>query len=112
MQAELLLEALKDLKNQQGKDGGICANVEGYLHDKYRDDAFHAAEVIAEMAQKWPKWSGSLTYPVPCPENLVTSAHHTSYWAFGFLPKWEGAYGALRLELLDFLIEELENELR
>ena len=112
MQVELLLEALKHVKNQPQKDGGICANVEGYLYDKYQDDSFNVAETIGKLSQKWPKWSGSLTYPVPIPENLVTSTVRTSYWAFCFLPKWEGEYGALRLELLDFLIEELENELR
>ena len=112
MQAELLLEALKHLKGDSQKCGGICANVEDYIYSEYKEDPSDVAKTIGEMAQKWPKWSGSLNYPVPVPEKLVKSNVHTSYWAFGFLPKWQGEYGQLRMELLDFLIEELENELR
>jgi hypothetical protein len=57
---------------------------------------------IADLMTEWPKWSGERTFPVPHPEGKCPRR------AYYNLPIWEGPYGALRRELLDYLIERLK----
>lgn len=63
---------------------------------------------------KWPKFSGSTVFPVPCPElsskgiakarDRYITVKHTG-------DMWTGEYGELRKELLDFLIIEITKDL-
>lgn len=92
---EELLQALISMREERPiPDRGICQNVEeltGRTHLTTLDKLF----------MKWPKFSGSISFPVP---------HNNGHaWAFYTLPMWEGEYGASRLELLEFCIQELEN---
>jgi len=94
--------ALVDLKNNPPRSClGICfhvdvrmgrANVRG--HDSLINDAFSA----------WPKYSGLKAWPVPCPQG---NDPEQAYSLAGKSVMWnpEHPYGALRLELLDFMIE-------
>jgi hypothetical protein len=66
---------------------GICWNVD-YLTDM----AYDAYDVISEVSPSWPKHSGRKGFPI-----------EESYDA----NIWIGTQGALRYELLDFLIDEL-----
>ena len=64
--------------------------------------------LIMDLAEEWPEFSGSATYPVPHPTMRPGAA-------FDFVPRedmWspESAYGAARLRLLDWLIARLEAE--
>lgn len=103
-----LLEALKHLKSQERKLYGICVYVEEYLDEHFPDFPFDDLETIGGLAKNWPKWSGDGTYPVPAP-TCHQEKPDSHCWAYCHLPKWQGEYGQLRMELLDFLIEELEN---
>lgn len=81
---------------------GICFHLDfqmrrtGYEgnHDRLLNAAFQA----------WPKFSGQKSWPVPCPNG---GAPEVAYSSAGKHVMWNAQepYGALRLELLDFLIE-------
>ena len=77
---------------------GICGNLVGGL----------ANLVFTRLITKWPKYSGSLFYPIPSTnEELDVKSMYSS------LPsKWEGGQLELRIEALEFVIDELEKELQ
>lgn len=99
---------------------GICANLECYLQDIFEEKGLDLdADVLARQlmlytARKWPKHSGCNTYPIPHPdwgraestEFEYTDAAHTAYTCLKD-DAWDRTkpYGALRYELLNFLIE-------
>jgi hypothetical protein len=80
-------------------------------------------ELVQDIFKTWPKFTGDLTYPVPCPGGhtvvdgvvvdgevvLGAKAAKAAYDAARDM--YSGEYGALRIELLDHLIEFLEREL-
>ena len=62
-------------------------------------------EWLLEKFQKWPKFSGRRCYPVPSPDwRAYMTANHTEMWSPSH------PYGALRRELLEFFIQEMEKE--
>ncbi|ASD52153.1 hypothetical protein KNT64_gp201 [Pseudomonas phage PspYZU05] len=68
--------------------------------------------VMNELFTKWPKHSGNILFPVPPPHNnTIEESEHPmgAYEAFSTCHLWEGEYGELRKELLDFCIGYLEN---
>lgn len=86
------LAHLKKLK----KDGphhvsnGICSNVPCN------------PDPLMMLFQKWPEFSGYISFPVPHPE----MDSHDAYMNKPNL--WIGEYGEARMRLLDFCIGELE----
>lgn len=84
-----VLGALIRVKNGEIDDYGlgICWNA-----DWLTDMAYDAYEVVSEVSSDWPKHSGKEGYPIEesYDDNL-----------------WIGTQGALRYELLDFLIDKL-----
>ena len=109
-QHRLLLSILKGIQARKEPvypHTGICYNA--YLavgregdYDPLPAEVFDKA--LEAQIRKWPKYSGNSTYPVPCPKGgdpqLAWSSHYPNLW--------QGEYGDLRRELLDFLINELE----
>ena len=82
---------------------GICSNVnraldmlELYVVSPYKE--------LGKLFKTWPKYSGDIDYPVPSPYKDLSAA--TQYGMA--MDMWEGAYGELRIELLDHCIYELE----
>lgn len=95
---------------------GICSNIADLL---YRREFSDADEVVIcrdlhTLASEWPKGSGCRVYVVPHPQDLSRTgrAQHAAMSAYlsgsaGDLWSREpGSYGALRWELLDWLIEQ------
>jgi hypothetical protein len=77
---------------------GICANVDWNCISGYNSD-----DVLVCLFPLWDKFSGNINYPVPS-----TDIGYSSECLYNYKDNlWEGEYGALRYELLDFLIEEL-----
>lgn len=123
-----LVSALKKLAQGQLLDAteGICDNLEDTLLIQVECNpdtrAFYNELPVylwmRDVATRWPKWSRDGTYPVPNPDaDADAIAEHDrlasprdAYWRIA--DKWEGVYGELRFELVNFLIEELENEIR
>ena len=85
----------------QAKRNGICYNT---FYDSLSNRAIDiagAAWDLGDLCHKWPKAANSDGYPVPCP-GYTDSAE--GYCATK--DKWTGEYGLLRMELLDWLIQE------
>ena len=93
-----LLKSLLKIKACPDKDRGICNSV---------PHSFEISRLLFSLFKAWPKFSGTLNFPVPHPTEPFSAAG--AYYAAE--NKWEGEYGALRMELLDFCINELEKEL-
>ena len=99
---------------------GICSNLEYLLDGIFEekdipDDALAAvSELMTSVACDWPKHSGSNMFPIPnpdwdpaeCEPHDYRDAANTAY-ACRRAQAWDRTkpYGALRYELLDFLIE-------
>ena len=85
----------------QCKRNGICYNT---VYDSFSNrtiDIAGASWDLEYLCRKWPKAANSDGYPVPCP-GYTDSAE--GYCATK--DKWAGEYGLLRIELLDWLIQE------
>lgn len=66
---------------------------------------------LFEQFELWPKFSGDIHYPIPCPEDCDSAYPDTLYEVArieGFMWDSSHSYGALRWELLDFLIAQAE----
>jgi len=122
MDKQKVLAALKSLRdNRPCRYSGICSNLEEALYiaaEKAGEDpgSFRLVEDwLSEQFVQWPKFSGCTSYPVPSPNDPYESAAH-AYDSASWEEMWSGPYGAgpygqLRLELLEFLINQLENEM-
>ena len=93
-----LLKSLLKVKACPYQDRGICGSLPMY---------FDRGRLLFSLFKAWPKFSGTLNFPVPHPTEPFSAAS-AYYFA---RDKWEGEYGDLRRELLDHCINELEKEL-
>ena len=87
---------------------GICSELKEYIDGSIRSYAIDDitgldyCDSLNAAFEAWPKFSGDLIYPIPCPEGGQPMR------AFmGSKRMWdaEDAYGALRLELLGFMVQ-------
>jgi len=101
MNKQEVLKALVSLKEEiPNTCFGICWNTCHLLG--YRIDNWIDQKVV-----KWSKFSGNKIWPVPHPKKgcpIVAFMRSEN--------AWDGDYGQLRYELLDFLIEELTKEIK
>jgi len=113
MKNPLMLAGLKLMKEIGPIDDfcGICHNLpmmtddlndESYEHDGW----YYSEDLLHELFETWPKFSGDIEYPVP--SDLEDESPRNAYDMRANL--WVGAYGDLRKELLDHCINELEGE--
>lgn len=90
----------------------ICAALDQLELDAYGRTASSntegtVAHQLKTLFERWPKYSGTETYPVPSPDS-TRSADSMFYYALDMDGMWTGPYGNLRKELLDFLIQETQ----
>lgn len=92
-----LLAQLKKLRDPANRrlDAGICV----YLNDA------DSAE-FKGLAMRWPKHSGNKGFPVPS----TTKGRSPLFDYANTEDLWAGESGKLRLELLEWCIEQLEKE--
>jgi len=102
---EQILEALKKIQagTRPGPTFGICANVCEII-DPESENGIEAAvyRFIEEMSPRWPHYSGNEAYPVEGSSEVFWSVEAKRN-------RWnpEDDNGALRLDLLEWLIQEL-----
>lgn len=118
-----LLVEVRDANKERAPAGmGICAWLTMLLRAHIDRTAYlisrrHFDHDLRGLVRKWPEHSGSTTYPVPCPQELVvvSFSHISPEWvarrAFNNISPeyfWDKGhpYGAARCRLLEFLIEE------
>ena len=87
---------------------GIQLEYNGICYNTFYDSAGNrtikpadASRDLEYLCRRWPKATNYDDYPVPCPgyTNPAEGYHATE-------DKWAGEYGLLRMELLDWLIQE------
>lgn len=113
---QLMLDAALDIKAGNFDKGvGICGNIDrkvtNAMHVKFPEYVIADDEIIMNSWRilrrtfyTWPKFSGDIDFPINDPHEI-----ETAYNVYARLPKWTGAYGALRFELLDHVIDFLKN---
>lgn len=87
---------------------GICGNLDSYqinCQERVRDYTGYSSVQIQNFYKLWPEYSGCDTFPVPSVDEDYTEEemymeHRGSMWI--------KEYGAARLRLLDYLIEQME----
>ena len=112
---QLMLDAALDIKAGNFDKGyGICGNIDHKVINAMRvkfpgyviaDDEINmnSWRILRRICRTWPKFSGDALFPIADPYEMETADN-----VFARLPKWTGAYGALRFELLDHIILFLE----
>ena len=117
---QLMLDAALDIKaGNFAKGYGICTNLQDkvdyamsvkfpeYTIDDDDDDlTMNSWRILRRAFRTWPKFSGDIDFPIDDPYEIEQAQD-----AYARLPKWTGAYGALRFELLDHIIDCLRKEI-
>ena len=99
LRAKTLLNALKRIRDKgpYNRVAGICCNLKNFDFEmEFRD-----------VCVAWPKHSGNLCFPIPSPTGRDPG---DMYLFSGEDVMWnkEHPYGALRYEMLNWAIEQLE----
>jgi hypothetical protein len=111
-----IVKVLQDIieGNMEEPIYGLCTNVWCGLDIAFESsppmresaaDAWHELQEV--MYPKWPKYSGYEGFPVPATEGYQDAG--TQYTLTEF--KYSGEYGELRLELAQFIVNELKLEI-
>lgn len=97
-----------DTKRQQG----ICGNLEDL--GRYKDTFGHSLfdkdqqvidKILRGIFKRWPKFSGHGGYPIPGAATAFSECcDHNTFWV--------GEQGELRIELCNFIIDELNKEIQ
>lgn len=101
---EILLEIKRD--GPHNRNVGICDAVLVIAHRELG----WSQDVMEELYRtiiRWPRGTGRSTFPVPCPNGGSPSRVYLIDYENDEMWDANHPYGALRLELLDWLIEEL-----
>lgn len=103
-----LLAALRKIHEDPYPSIGICNQVDWFTEDCGLENRFRIQELLYELFESWPKYSGQRYYPIPHPDpqHLPQEAYisNSQY-------HWDRTtpYGVLRWELLEFCIAQLES---
>lgn len=102
----ILLEALRKIHEDPYPDIGICYQVDEYVRFKSGGIAGAVQELMYKLFAKWPKYSGLRDFPIP-----DVTYHPSDAYQVKSKQYWDRSteYGALRWELLEFCIVQLEN---
>ncbi len=102
----VLLAALRKIHASPYLDTGICQQVRAQLVGQTHETKLFVSELLFKLFKRWPKYSGIRYFPIPDICRFPEDAYHNNE-AF-----WDRntSYGALRWELLEFCIAQLENE--
>ena len=106
---QLLLDAALDIKaGNFNKKYGICKNLGDKVINVIDDEqiTINPWEILTQAFYTWPQFSGDVQFPIDDPYE-IEEAHNV----YARLPKWTSAYGALRFELLDHVIDCLKKEI-
>lgn len=86
------------------REFGICSSLDRRNGREY----LKVVNLMDDIIETWPKYSGSYIYPIPCDGTDYTDPGD----CFNAVEDlWEGVQGELRRELLRFLIEQCERSI-
>jgi hypothetical protein len=105
---------------------GICLLMtdmmnEGNVPDELKNLVLERVSGNDNIWQNYPLYTGSYSYPLPCPESIevpIPALDHyyemgltrdiaRAQWAYHNLPRWTGDYGSIRWDALDWVIDYL-----
>ena len=94
-------------------NSGICYNV-CLIHFDTRSDYAAVRTAMNYLFRKWPKFSGNIGYPIPVPKDNSAFSAENVYYDSAYRYMWDkyNSYGALRYELVHFMIETGEQLLK
>ncbi|ASD52143.1 hypothetical protein KNT64_gp191 [Pseudomonas phage PspYZU05] len=122
----LIYNALKSITKENfsdnNNDEGICRYVENYITVRGFGCELSCLSRLNQLFEGWDKHSGNHVYPIPDPEVMPTNGSNidTSYAAFNAYNDrkrdksqtfFDGEYGALRFELIEYTKRKLEKQL-
>lgn len=106
---KMLIAALESIDTSKGTDG-ICRQVRAYVAPSGRYDS-NASDAVAAMdmlMRMWPKATKDSLYPIPNPNKILKgSPYRTFCYHCDRGTLWTGKYGALRKELVTWMLEQL-----
>lgn len=83
---------------------GICYNIALVSRSGAIDHSSQEIRQFKELYTKWPEYTGNRDYPVP---SYGSWLHPMSAFNYSY-DMYEGEYGAARMRLLNWCIEELQ----
>ena len=84
-------------------DGSVRVKDAGLCHTLYTNLGVEADFEVYKIYPEWPKFSGDRNFPVPCPDGGDPEFRFRDSQFLGDL--YDGEYGALRLELAQFIAD-------
>lgn len=84
------------LKSHYNPYRGICAQL----------DHAGCGMLMTKLMKQWPGSTGHYLFPIPDPSDCCKCPDKAARIFSSTDRMWEGAYGALRMELLDYMIEQ------
>ena len=120
-----LFDALTDLKVAVTKHGyspdyGICGEIDTYWEQAFGEFTFDKvldcleggapSDVLADLMELWPEGTGCRAYPIPAMRGYTyTGAARDAFHEQD--GRWVGEQLELRLELIDYLLNDLSDRL-
>lgn len=120
-----LFDALTDLKVAVTKHGyapeyGICGEIDTHWEQAFGEgsavrplqclEGDSPSEFLSKRMAEWPAGTGSSDFPVPA-ERGCKCTNNALVAFITFEGRWVGAQLELRLELIDYLLNELSDRL-
>lgn len=104
-----LLKVLKHIRANPPVDSvsGICEAINAHVN-KYTRNGMDLSNEFRGVYIQWPLYSGCMVYPVPSPSPAYTASDMYLSSTPHMMWSPDHPYGALRLELLDWCINFLE----
>lgn len=112
---ENLLRVARTIRKELKKLLGVSAkprNAICGLFDRtlcYGEFYYDSMTCLKDIMQSWPGGTGCRVFPVPA--SRANRSKRAAAEAYVDLPHWEGEQLELRLELLDYIIEQLEDSI-
>lgn len=103
----ILLTALRKVQKDTHPGCGICPQVDYFLGGQPYKTLHAVRGLLDELFERWPKYSGTKDFPIRSPFPGLTEIE--IYHNCSNLWDRSTEYGALRWELLEFCIAQLEN---
>lgn len=104
MPKQTLLNALRDVKERPYR--GICSSVWRTVPFDH-PHKMEVSQLLDNLFQRWPEFSGNVGYPVPHPTLAASSAYMMGTYGLNDVSMWRGEYGESRRRLLNWMIDEL-----
>ena len=107
----LIIEALEKIIKldfpKEISDAGLCYLILDYVESHSKIGYMFAGDILNHVMAKWPKYSGQINFPVPSTNKKYS--HGQMYLITK--QKYKYKYGKLRLELAQFIIDELTKDI-